>query len=121
MTDKRKGLPVIDLVRGRQLLSEMPNAEFFYAVRGTQGRDVLELNFVRPLNLGVESIEQILSGIKSIDKINPAEYMVVYGVDGTGWNGYNARDKQWVFLDNQPTSDAAIRKYIKLQLSHGIN
>lgn len=99
----------------------MARADYMYKTTTCSGRNVL---VIEDLDLGNTSvtndIETVISEIAAVEKINPANWMIVYADSDGRWDGYDYRSKQFISLNENDYRDG-VDKYILKQLAVAIN
>lgn len=91
-------------------------SDYTFRVIETQGRNVIS---IIDLDLGhmsvTNNIENVLTEIAEIAKIQPKDYLIVYKDTDGKWDGYDALKKDFIPAMAR-TRDEAIRKIIDRQL-----
>ncbi len=95
----------------------MARADYIHKIIQCAGRNVI---VIEDLDLGSTSvtndIENVVNEIAKMEKIDPADHMIVYkDSDGT-WDGWNHPNGQFIPLGEDSYQDA-VHKYILKQLS----
>lgn len=93
-------------------------SNYTYSIQDTQGRNVIAIEDLNSGGMSVtNNIENIIKEISDKENINMYDYMYVYLDSNNTWDGFNIKNNRFISL-NEKTSEAAIRKYINLQLSN---
>lgn len=91
-------------------------SDYTFRVIETQGRNVIS---IIDLDLGhmsvTNNIENVLTEIAEIAKIQPKDYLIVYKDTDGKWDGYDAVNSTFIAVMER-TREAAIRRLIERQL-----
>ena len=93
------------------------SSDFTHSLETYSGREVI---VIEDLNLGNKSvtnnIENVVDIVSKLEHVNPANYMIVYRDSEGKWDGWDHKEQQFVFLNEDNWKDT-VSKYIQLQLS----
>lgn len=96
----------------------MARADYTYSIESYQGRNIIQIEDLNLGNMSVTNdIENVLSEIGRVEKIDPSSYMVVYK-DSTGdWDGFDFKSGNFIALTEESWQDA-VTKYVQIQIQN---
>lgn len=98
----------------------MARADYIHEIITCAGRNIIK---IEDLNLGNKSItndiENVVAEIARLEKIDPAQYMIVYKDSEGTWDGWDHQQQQFIPLSEEDYRDA-VDKYILKQLNAAV-